>query len=106
VQTNQAATQVEVVATQFAFTPKTVEVPAGATVRLALVNRGWEIHDLELDDVGDVHVQARPEQTTYITFKAPPPGTYVFRCTLPGHAYDGQVGKLVVVPPLSPGILP
>jgi plastocyanin len=101
VQANASALPIEIDTTAFEFAPKTIEIPAGATVRLTFRNRGWGMHDLQIDGVEDAHVQARPDQVTHLTFNAPPPGTYRYWCTLPGHAEAGMVGKLVVVPPLN-----
>ncbi len=37
-----------------------------------------------------------PGETTEITFKAPPAGSYTFICTFPGHFASGMKGTLVV----------
>lgn len=37
-----------------------------------------------------------PGQTGSVTFTAPPPGTYLYICTYPGHYLAGMKGELVV----------
>jgi Cu+-exporting ATPase len=98
---NRAAQPVRVIASQFWFTPNRLVVPAGATIRLSLHNDGWDPHDLDVAGIHDVHLDARPGQTTYLTFTAPAPGRYVYRCTYPGHAAAGMIGTLVVEPPVT-----
>ena len=39
-----------------------------------------------------------PGEKATITFQTPPPGTYTFFCTFPGHFIAGMEGKLTVTP--------
>src|SRR5207244_10545154 len=77
---NAAATPVRVVANQLWYTPNRLVVPSGGTIRLTLSNDGWDAHDFEIDGAPNVHLDARPGQTTHLTFTTPAPGTYRFWC--------------------------
>jgi plastocyanin len=94
--------EIRVVATEFSFAPNRVEVPAGASVRLTFVNRGWSPHDFVIEGIPDVHLNARPGRSVSTTFTASVSGTRPFLCTLPGHSVAGMKGSLVVVEPVQP----
>jgi uncharacterized cupredoxin-like copper-binding protein len=87
------AVEITVSATEFAFDPDPVEVPAGVPVTLVLVNDGLVEHDLTIDSIGLV-ILAQPGETARetVTFEA---GTYEIHCTVPGHHEAGMVGALV-----------
>lgn len=89
------APEVVVSATEFSFEPATIEVPAGQSVNLTLVNEGSTVHDLTIPALG-VRVVAGPGQRATVGFLAPAPGKYEFLCTIPGHADAGMTGTLVV----------
>ena len=102
------------------FDPAVVEVPAGARVKLTLVNDGRAVHDVEIagipaEDIdalrGEMHTasgghhdeslvaaHAAPGTTASVLFTPSESGVYEFACTIPGHREAGMVGKLVVTP--------
>ncbi|MCP1446540.1 putative cupredoxin-like copper-binding protein [Pseudomonas sp. GGS8] len=55
----QATRSVEVVMGDMSFTPKTIDIKAGETVRLVLVNKGQLLHEFNL---GDAQMHARHQQ--------------------------------------------
>lgn len=82
----------------------------GGLVRLVIVNEGREPHEFTSPLLSDPRVRivwdadeapiARPAglkilpgQSAHVTLQAPP-GTYLFRCTIRGHA--GMNGTLVI----------
>ena len=99
------------------------EVPAGAQVTLKLINNSMSLmHNWVLVKPGQADVvatdgaaagegndylvkgdkrviaatrMAKAKETVEVTFPAPPPGTYPFLCTFPGHAAMMH-GELVV----------
>lgn len=94
----------------FQFIPATESVPAGAEVTVTFNNVGVLEHTwtlippdadplmaLEADRIGAAGsgVLAGGESATF-SFTAPEPGTYIFVCTIPGHAAGGMVGTLTV----------
>jgi Cu+-exporting ATPase len=94
VQRDRSALPVRVVAREFSFSPSSIDVPAGALVRLTFENDGTTFHDFSIVGVPNVHANARPGQTVAVTFVAPDPGTYAISCTVPGHAEAGMVAVL------------
>lgn len=82
--------------TEFAFTPKTLELPVGQKVALELVNKGSVEHDLVIDRIG-LRVIFKPGQTATRFIGPFPAGTeHEIYCSLVGHKESGMTGKLVV----------
>jgi Cu+-exporting ATPase len=79
-----------------AFDPAEVRVRAGAWVSLSLANEDPIFHDWMVEGMANVDTPARPGQTSSIRFIVERPGTYEFRCSVPGHAEFGMVGTLIV----------
>jgi Cu+-exporting ATPase len=93
---DRTAVLVTVVASDFAFAPTRVAVPANARVRLTFENDGKEFHDLVVEGLPTVHANARPGQRVAVTFTAPAAGAYPIICSVPGHATAGMTGTLEV----------
>ncbi len=110
------SSSIQVIMTDFAFTPNTLTVPAGKQINIRVTNNGAVGHDLMImkmghevtsqDHVGaETHAFAFWEEeqlgageTRESTFTAPSqPGAYQIICGVPGHLEAGMVGKLVVV---------
>ena len=87
-----------ITATDIAFSTPTLEVTSGDLVVLTFTNAGQLFHDWQVEGIANVDAAARPGQTQRITFVAPAPGRYAYRCSEPGHADAGMVGVLVVDP--------
>ncbi|MBX6770643.1 MAG: heavy metal translocating P-type ATPase [Chloroflexi bacterium] len=95
-----AVTSLTVTASDFAFSPNNLIVPAGRAIRLTLVNHGTTLHDLVVEGVPNAHVSARPGQTVRsMPFTISAPGTYRLMCTVPGHAAAGMTGTVIVRAP-------
>lgn len=107
------STSINVTLTDFAFSPNTFTVPAGAQITLTAVNNGAGKHSFVImkqgDDVKDHFTDAdkaniywekddiQSGQTVTDTFTAPStPGTYQIVCAVPGHFEAGMVAKLIV----------
>jgi P-type Cu+ transporter len=93
-----SATKVRIVARGTAFAPTEVHVTAGRFVVLELVNEDPVFHDWMVEGIANVDAPARPGQTSRIRFRIERPGTYLVRCSVPGHAEAGMTGTLVVDP--------
>jgi uncharacterized cupredoxin-like copper-binding protein len=99
------------------FTPSAIQVKEGETVRLVVVNRGRQQHELVIgtrkvldahaalmrrfptmdhDDDDGVEVAAGRRKTLVWTFNRP--GEFAFACLIPGHYEAGMVGTIKVVP--------
>lgn len=98
--------------TDFQFTPKSWEVPAGSEVTLTLTNNGTVEHEwvlfekgyevsMPFDDNDEGHIYWEGEveagESETFTFTAPSdPGTYQIVCGIPGHIESGMTGTLTV----------
>lgn len=112
-----------------AYAVEQIEAPAGARVRLVMDNRETTsramVHNVvvvnsaaAMDRVGQAGASAPnnipddpaivtytplagPGEQTAVVFEMPPPGTYPFICTFPGH-FQFMQGTLVSTPPAEP----
>ncbi len=91
------ARTVEIVATDFSFSPIEIPVKAGEVVNLNLANKGNTVHDITVPSLR-VRLVALPGQTVAGAIRADRPGTYEFFCSIPGHRESGMVGRIVVTP--------
>jgi plastocyanin len=89
---------VSVTARDVAFAGPSIEVTSGRLVVVRFTNEGAVFHDWQVDGLANVDAAARPGQSQEITFIAPAPGRYTYRCTEPGHAEAGMTGVLIVDP--------
>ncbi len=93
-QPGAAVTQQTITATEFAFSPKSIQVPLGQKITLTLENKGSIEHDLSIDALG-VKLVAKPGQSVSGSFTADKAGTYDIICSVPGHKEAGMKGTLV-----------
>jgi uncharacterized cupredoxin-like copper-binding protein len=116
---SNAATEITVEATDFAYTPSSISVPAGEPITLTLKNTGNVEHDFVVDkiNVTDVlasdimpaehhqmgheteyplHFYAKAGKTATLQFTALESGTYEIFCSVEGHKEAGMIGKLIV----------
>jgi uncharacterized cupredoxin-like copper-binding protein len=117
--TSQPATEITVEATDFAYNPVSITVPAGQPVTLTLTNTGKVEHDFVIDKINvtdveasdtgpaahhqmgdmpeyDLHFFAKAGDTSVLNFTALEPGTYEIFCSIEGHKEAGMIGELVV----------
>ena len=105
---------------QMRFTPNTLEVQAGETVRLVVRNEGKVLHELVLgtdqqirehaqqmqkagshdahahDSAGSAAIQVQPGQSGELVIRFAQPGSYQMACLVPGHYEAGMRGALKV----------
>ncbi len=89
-------TTVNVIAMDFAYALDRSETGAG-TISFVIENTGTMRHDfaVQADGVEQKSVLLNPGQST--TLKVPlAPGTYTYRCTVPGHDVLGMKGSFTV----------
>jgi nitrite reductase (NO-forming) len=89
-------TDVAVTASEFKFSPATLQVAAGRQLTLTLANEGTMEHDLTIDALG-VKLVAKPGTLTKGEFTFDKPGTYDYYCSIPGHKEAGMRGSITVV---------
>ena len=116
--TSEPSTEITVEATDFAYSPLAITIPAGEPVTLMLKNSGKIEHDFVIDKIDvtdvvasdsgpaehhqmhqpeyDLHFFARAGETSTLEFTALEPGTYEVFCSIEGHKEAGMIGKLIV----------
>lgn len=77
------------------FSLDELEATAGEPLNITLTNGGEVFHDLHVDDT-EFALDADPGQTVSGSLTIDEPGTYTFRCTVPGHAAAGMEGTVTV----------
>ena len=87
-------TTLSVTATEFAFDPATLSVPADEEVTIEVVNGGTIEHDFTIDEA-NLKIATPATETATGTFNLPA-GTYAFYCSVPGHRDSGMEGTLTV----------
>ncbi len=90
----KSPTAVRVIARDFSFSLSRKTVPAGR-VRFTVVNRGRTAHDFWI--AGKKTPLLRPGRSAVLVVALTRPGSYPYRCTVPGHAALGMKGALRVV---------
>lgn len=91
----EGATEMEVTATDFSFTPDELTATVGEPINVTLVNTGDLPHDLVIPDL-DVHLAAGPGQRASTGIQVEDASSYQFLCSLPGHAEAGMTGLLTL----------
>ena len=115
----QTGTEINVTATDFAYAPSSITIPAGEPVTLKLTNNGAVEHDYVIEKINvtdvsasesmpaehhqmgdmpeyDLHFYAKAGETATLQFTALEPGTYEVFCSIKGHKEAGMIGTLVV----------
>ena len=81
------------------FDPQAISVKAGVPVELTLVGSGNSEHDFSLNEgvSSPVKILAKGQESAIATFTIDRPGAYSFFCSVPGHAFAGMRGSIIVV---------
>lgn len=93
----EGASEYEVTATEFIFSPDELTVVVGEAVNLTLINAGDLPHDLVIPDLG-VHLAVGPGRQTTTGIEVEEAGSFQFLCSYPGHSEAGMTGLLTVNP--------
>jgi len=94
--TRAKAQEITFASTEFKFAPRHMTVVAGQPVTLVLDNSGGATeHDITADELG-VHMRAKAGEIGKGTYTFDKPGTFAFKCSLPGHKETGMDGILTV----------
>jgi uncharacterized cupredoxin-like copper-binding protein len=102
------AALVELVMTEYRFTPNPLRLPLDIPCRLAVENRGAELHEFtapeflaaialdtpEILAAGGREVVVRPGERKELRFTARRPGRYPMACA--DHDWAGMVGEIIV----------
>lgn len=97
---NQQMQEIEVVAENMRYNPSQIRVQPGQQVRIVLVNRGQEEHNIEFelpDGEQELAQNVQPGNRGTLEFTAPTqPGTYTVYCPVENHREKGMTGELIV----------
>ena len=109
----EPVTTIDVEMTEHKFTPDEFTVPARAEITINLKNSGTQPHEFQIMIRGATAAEERmdkngnstkywnaiayPGDSKSLRFTAPSePGSYVIKCSVPGHTEAGMVGTLQV----------
>ncbi len=84
-----------VIGSNFAFTPKTLEVKQGDTVKITFQN-SIGFHDFKLDEFKVATKQIKVGESETIEFVADKTGTFEYYCSVGTHRTLGMKGTLTV----------
>jgi cytochrome c oxidase subunit II len=79
---------IDIVASNWKFTPATITVPVNDPTKLRLTSSSG-VHGIQSDDLGIPKTTITPGSFELVTFTPKKPGTYVIHCAVvcgPGHA--------------------
>jgi nitrite reductase (NO-forming) len=94
------STNVSITASEFKFSPSSIQVPLGQKITFSLNNTGAVEHDFTVQ-AAPFTLQAKAGQTATGEFTFDKPGTFDFLCSIPGHNEAGMRGTLTVVDPAA-----
>ncbi len=87
--------EVVVEGSNYKFSPATLKVKKGDTVKLAFKSTGG-IHNLVIDEFGVETSQLGEGEEEEVEFVADKTGTFEYYCSVANHRAMGMTGKLVV----------
>lgn len=94
------AQEFDVVAQNMQYSPSEIRVDAGRTVRINLINRGDEEHNIEVElpnGERELDKNLQPGEQGTLEFVAPTePGTYTIYCPVKDHGDQGMTAQLIV----------
>ena len=89
---------VDVVASNWKFTPGTVEMHVGETTVLHFTSSGG-VHGIRSDDLGIAQTTIAPNKFVDVTVTPKKPGTYKIYCSIPCGSGHGDMVLVVEVKP-------
>lgn len=88
---------VDLIGEEFRFTPDTIRVQEGDTVKINFTNPDVVPHLIDLPAF-DQHIALPPDGYFTLEFVADKVGSFPYVCSVPGHQEAGMVGMLIVSP--------
>jgi plastocyanin len=87
---------INVVGTEFSFTPSTITLNNGDSVSLTFKNNGTYPHNLSIPDLNIATKTIKPGEQDTIQFTVSKTGSFQYTCTIDSHAAQGMTGTLTV----------
>ena len=88
--------EIQVVGSEYLFSPSSITVTKGETVSLTFRNTGKFVHNLTIEGLGVSTKTIAAGQSDSIEFTASQAGTFTFYCSIGGHRGMGMEGSLEV----------
>lgn len=85
-----------VIGSSFKFSPSSITVKKGDTVRVNFKSSGGALHDFKIDEFDVATSQLGEDEEEQVEFVADKAGTFEYYCSVGNHRQMGMVGKLVV----------
>jgi len=85
-----------VTGTEFAFSPKTLTVNKGDTVKIVFTNDGKYPHNFMITELNVKGKTISPGESDTVTFTADKAGTFTYFCSIPTHKDKGMTGTITV----------
>ncbi len=85
-----------VTGSSFKFSPSSMTVKKGDTVRVNFKSSGGTLHDFKIDEFDVATSQLGEDEEEQVEFVADKAGTFEYYCSVGNHRKMGMVGKLVV----------
>ena len=92
----EGAREIEVIATEYAFSPSTLSLTKGQKVILTFKNMGRMPHDFVVDELGIRTKTIQGGQSETVEFTPSEEGTFAFYCSVSNHRLLGMEGSLEV----------
>lgn len=83
-------------ATEFAYTPSTITVIKGDSVKINFTNNGTATHNLAITNFNVATNSIAPGESDSIIFTADKSGSFSYFCSIGGHRSLGMEGTLTV----------
>lgn len=88
--------EIAVSAKEFAYTPSSITVSKGQTVKIDFTNNGTVAHNFTITELNVATKTIGPGETDSVTFTPTTAGTFTFFCSVDGHRDLGLSGSLIV----------
>lgn len=88
--------EIQVVASEFSFSPSSITVTKGETVSLTFRNTGKFAHNLTIQGLGVATKTIAGGESDSVEFTAAQAGTFAYYCSVDGHRGMGMEGSLEV----------
>lgn len=93
---NQATREVTVSGNEYSFSPSSLTLTKGETVKVTFKNIGTLPHDLIIDELGVATKTLKGGEMDTVTITADKAGTYKFYCSIGNHRAQGMEGTATV----------
>lgn len=93
---NSPVKEFNVSAKEFSYTPSSITVSKGDTVKINFTNNGTTAHNFTISDLGIASKTINPGETDTVTFAASQTGNFTYFCSIDSHESLGLKGTLTI----------